>query len=295
MTATVSSHPPSLSIERPALYVVATPIGNLGDISYRTVKLLKEVDLLLAEDTRVTRRLLQHYAITCRSIALHEHNEMDLLDRVIGNLVDEGLAVALLSDAGTPLIADPGFRLVRAAHEHNVPVRVMPGPCAAVAALSVAGIASDRFVFEGFLPARKAARQRRLQSLTAEPRTLIFYEAPHRIIASMHDLCTVFGGTREVAVARELTKLHETLYRGSLASVVAMMNADPHAGRGEIVIVVAGAPERDTSDDERRAVAMIELLANHLPRGDAVRIAAECTGLKRNRLYRLAHEKGART
>ncbi|TDJ67489.1 MAG: 16S rRNA (cytidine(1402)-2'-O)-methyltransferase [Proteobacteria bacterium] len=292
MTATVSNHPISLSIERPALYVVATPIGNLGDISYRTVELLKRIDLLLVEDTRVTIRLLQRYSITSRSIAMHEHNEGDLLHTVIQDLVAENLAVALLSDAGTPLISDPGFRLVRAAHEHGVPVRAVPGPCAAVAALSVAGIPSDRFVFEGFLPARKAARGRRLQSLVTEPRTLIFYEAPHRILATMADLCEIFGHAREVAVARELTKLHETLYRGSLSSVAVAMNADPNAVRGEIVIVVAGAPERDTSEDERRAMEMIKVLSCHLPRGDAVRIAAELTGLKRNHLYRLAHNNG---
>jgi 16S rRNA (cytidine1402-2'-O)-methyltransferase len=289
MTA-VSSHALSLSIERPALYVVATPIGNLADISFRAVQLLSEVDLLLVEDTRITQRLLQHYSISRRLTALHEHNERQIVDTVIQSLVADRLAVALLSDAGTPLIADPGFRVVCAAHAHNVPVRTVPGPSAAVAALSIAGIPSDRFVFEGFLPARRAARTRRLQSLSVESRTLIFYEAPHRILATMEDLCTVFGTTREVVVARELTKLHETLYRGSLGAVASAMNSDANAARGEIVIVLAGATMLDTSDDERRAMEMIDILSRHVPKGEAIKLAAELTGLKRNRLYRLAHD-----
>jgi 16S rRNA (cytidine1402-2'-O)-methyltransferase len=273
------------------LYVVATPIGNLGDISYRAVKLLHDVDILLVEDKRVTQRLLQHYSITCRSIALHEHNEADLVDEVLASVRDDRLAAALLSDAGTPLISDPGFRLVRAAHEAGIPVRPVPGPCAAITALSIAGIASDRFTFEGFLPPRQAARLRRLRSLAREPRTLIFYEAPHRILAAMEDLCAVFGRRRQVAVARELTKLHETVYRGSLASVTTAMQADPNAPRGEVVIVVAGATERDASNDERRALEMVEVLSRHLPKGEAIKLAAELAGVKRNRLYRRAHTK----
>jgi len=285
----VSNPPLSLSIERPALYVVATPIGNLADISFRAVQLLSEMDLLLVEDTRITQRLLQHYSINRRVVALHEHNEKQISATVIQSLVADRLAVALLSDAGTPLIADPGFRIVCAAHEGNIPVRAVPGPCAAIAALSIAGIPSDRFVFEGFLPPRRAARTSRLQALSVESRTLIFYEAPHRILATMEDLCVVFGTTREVVVARELTKLHETLYRGPLGEVAGAMNSDPNAARGEIVIVLAGATQRDTSDDERRALEMIDILSRHVPKGEAIKLTAELTGLKRNRLYRLAH------
>ena len=290
MTATVSSHPLPLSIERPALYVVATPIGNLADISYRTVRLLKEIDLLLVEDTRVTQRLLQHYSITPRSIALHEYNERDLIDVVLSSLIDERLAAALVSDAGTPLISDPGYRLVGAAHDAQIPVRPLPGPCAAVAALSIAGIPSDRFTFEGFLPARKPARIRRLHSLSIEPRTMIFYEAPHRILATIEDMCAVFGKERQVSVARELTKLHETVYRGSLGSVSEAMDADANATRGEIVIVLRGATERITGDDERRAMEMVDVLSRHLSTGDAIKVAAELSGVKRNLLYRLVHD-----
>lgn len=293
MTATVSSERISLSIERPALYVVATPIGNLGDISYRAVKLLAQMDMLLVEDTRMTQRLLQHYSITARLVALHEHNEADVLGDILSNLVSERLAVALLSDAGTPLIADPGFRLVRAAHAEKVPVLAVPGPCAAIAALSIAGLPSDRFVFEGFLPPRKAARLRRLRLLRTEHRTLIFYEAPHRILASIDDMHSEFGSEREMAVAREITKLHETLYRGSLGSVAAAMRSDGNAARGEIVIALSGASDEEstTPDDEHKARQMIELLCRQMPKADAIKLVAEWTGLKRNRVYRLAHEE----
>lgn len=289
MIATVSSHPLALSIERPALYVVATPIGNLADISYRAVTLLKEVDLLLVEDTRVTRRLLQHYSISGRLLPFHDHNEKETVDKVLSNLQEERHAVALLSDAGTPLVADPGYRLVRGAHEKRIPVYTVPGPCAVVAALSIAGIPTDKFVFEGFLPPRSAARKSLLSTLLRESRTLIFYEAPHRIIATMADLCEVFGLTREVAVARELTKLHETLYRGSLGSVASAMKADTNAARGEIVIVLAGATANQTRDEERLALQMVDGLCRQLPKADAIKLAAELTGVKRNHLYRLVH------
>lgn len=249
---------------------------------------MNAVDLLLVEDTRVTQRLLQHYSISCRSIPLHEHNEAEITARLLARLTEEGLAVALLSDAGTPLIADPGYRLVGAAQEAGIPVHPVPGPCAAIAALSIAGMATDRFAFEGFLPARSAARTRRLRSLVDEPRTLIFYEAPHRILATMEDLCAVFGDSRGVVVARELTKLHETVYRGALGAVAAAVRADPNAARGELVIVLAGATVRDSSEDEQRALHMVAVLSGHLRKAEAIKIAAEITGVKRNRLYRLA-------
>ncbi len=293
MTATVSSHPLSLSIERPALYVVATPIGNLADISYRAIELLKEIDLLLVEDTRVTQRLLHRYSIKGRSIVLHDHNERGLIDTLLSRLINERLAVALLSDAGTPLIADPGYRLVGAVHEAKIPVRSLPGPCAAVAALSIAGIPSDRFVFEGFLPARQSARIRRLHSLAVEARTMIFYEAPHRIRATIQDLRAVFGDERHVAVARELTKLHETLYRGPLGAVADAMHADENAARGEIVIVLAGAVEHVTGEDERTAKQMVGVLSRHVSKSDAIKIAAELSGVTRNVLYRIVHDSDA--
>ena len=291
MTITVSSERISLSIERPALYVVATPIGNLADISYRAVKLLSQVDMLLVEDTRMTQRLLQHYSIAARLVALHEHNEADVLAGILSRIASERLAVALLCDAGTPLIADPGFRLVRAAHADKIPVLAVPGPCAAIAALSIAGLPSDRFVFEGFLPPRKAARIQRLRLFRTEHRTLIFYEAPHRILATIDDMLLVFGNERDVVVAREITKLHETLYRGSLGSVSTAMQGDGNAARGEIVIALAGASAEGsmTKDDEHKARQMIELLSRQMPKADAIKLVAEWTGLKRNRLYHLAH------
>ncbi len=291
MTATVSSGQISLSIERPALYIVAAPIGNLADISYRAVKLLAQVDLLLVEDKRVTQRLLQHYSIATRLVAIHEHNEADVSGDIISSIVSERLAVALLSDAGTPLIADPGFRLVRSAHAEKIPVLSVPGPCAAIAALSIAGLASDRFVFEGFLPARKAARLRSLNLLNVEHRTLIFFEAPHRILATLEDMISVFGNEREVAVAREITKLHETLYRGPLGLVNEAIRCDGNARRGEIVIILSGARDEDmiTAGDEDKAMQMIALLCRQMPKADAIKLVSEWTGLRRNRLYGLAH------
>ena len=289
MMATVSSHPLALSIERPALYVVATPIGNLADISYRAVELLRQVDIILVEDTRVTKRLLQQYSITGRLFALHEHNEERSISTILSRLIDENISAALVSDAGTPLIADPGYRLVRAAHEQGVRVLTAPGSCAAIAALSIAGIPSDRFGFEGFLPPRSSARKTRLRALASDPRTLIFYEAPHRVLATMDDFCEVFGPTREVSVARELTKLHETLYRGSLGSVTAAMHNDPNAARGEIVVVLGGATHIDDAAEETRAVNMLNVLTKYLPTADSIKVAAEVCGVKRNRLYRLAH------
>ena len=290
MTATVSSDRISLSIERQALYVVATPIGNLADLSYRAVTLLGQMDMLLVEDSRTTRRLLEHYSIDVRLVALHEHNESQVLEGILSKLASEQLAVALVSDAGTPLIADPGFRLVRAAHAEKIPVLAVPGPCAAIAAMSIAGMPSDRFAFEGFLPPRKSARIRRLQLLRSETRTSIFYEAPHRILASITDMQAVFGDEREVTVGRELTKLHETLYRGPLGSVVETMLLDENAARGEIVIVLAGASDVDTDEAERKALEMIEILSRQMPTANAIKLAAEWTGLKRNLLYRLAHD-----
>tara|TARA_Y100000588_G_scaffold366557_1_gene432411 strand:- start:157 stop:1050 length:894 start_codon:yes stop_codon:yes gene_type:complete len=291
MTATVSSGQISLSIERPALYVVATPIGNLADISYRAVKLLAQMDLLLVEDKRVTQRLLQYYSITKRLVALHEHNEADVSGDIVSSIVSDRIAVALISDAGTPLISDPGFRFVRAAHAEGIPVLSVPGPCAAIAALSIAGLPSDRFVFEGFLPARKAARLRSLNLLNVERRTLIFFEAPHRISATLEDMRSVFGNEREVAVAREITKLHETLYRGPLRLVSEVIRRDGCATRGEIVIILSGARGEYmiTSDDEDKAVHMITVLCRQMPKADAIKLVSEWTGLRRNRLYSLAH------
>ncbi len=247
------------------------------------------MDLLLVEDTRITQRLLHQYSITGRLVALHEHNESRILDQILSGIVSERQAVALLSDAGTPLIADPGFRLVCAAHAEKIPVFSVPGPCAAIAALSIAGLPSDRFVFEGFLPPRKSARLRRLTQLKTERRTMIFYEAPHRILATIDDMGAVFGSGRDIAVGREMTKRHETLYRGSLGSVTEAMRSDENAARGEIVIILSGANDVDTNEDERKAMEMVNMLSRQMPKADAIKLAAEWTGLKRNLVYRLAH------
>jgi 16S rRNA (cytidine1402-2'-O)-methyltransferase len=220
-----------MSIERPALYIVATPIGNLDDISYRAVAILTAVDIVFAEDTRLSRRLFDHYAITTETRSLHDHNEANIAAALVARIKSEGLACALVSDAGTPLVSDPGYLLVREAITNDIPVHPVPGACAIVAALSTSGLATDRFVFEGFLPPRHGARVKRLQGLADEARTLVLYEAPHRIEATLTDIGEVFCTQRDIAVARELTKLHETQYRGTVSEVAAAMAADPNATR----------------------------------------------------------------
>jgi 16S rRNA (cytidine1402-2'-O)-methyltransferase len=266
------------------LWVVATPIGNLDDLSPRARRTLAEVDLIAAEDTRHSAALLQHCGIATRCIALHEHNERD----VAGELVERlrgGARIALISDAGTPLVSDPGFRLVRAAREAGIEVSPVPGACAAIAALSVAGLPSDRFVFEGFLPARGAARRARLQELRAETRTLVLYESSHRIEEALADLATVFGGERRAVVARELTKLFETVHDAPLDELAARVAADPNQRRGEFVVLVAGSPDGDDAARLAEGRRVFALLRAELPPGRAAKLAAEITGAPRNALY----------
>lgn len=275
------------------LYVVATPIGNLEDISARALRILREVALIAAEDTRHSARLLQHFGIGTPLAACHEHNERDEGGRFIGRLL-AGEDVALVSDAGTPLISDPGYHLVRQARAAGVRVVPVPGACALVAALSAAGLPSDRFIFEGFLPARQAARRARLEHLREEPRTLIFYEAPHRILECLQDLETVFGEDRPAVLGRELTKTFETLKGLPLAQLRAWVEADSNQQRGECVLVVGGwqAPEGDDAvgADARR---VLQLLLAELPLKRAAAVAAEITGVRKNLLYQLAlQEKG---
>lgn len=267
------------------LWIVATPIGNLDDLSPRAQAILRQVDLVAAEDTRHSAALLQHYAIATRRIALHEHNEREASAELVQRLRD-GAQIALISDAGTPLVSDPGFRLVRAAREAGIGVSPVPGACAAIAALSVAGLPSDRFVFEGFLPAKPAARRAQLQALRGETRTLIFYESSHRIVEALEDLTAVFGADRHAVVARELTKLFETVLDGSLADLSARVKADANQQRGEFVVLVAGAGDDAAAArlDEGRRV--FELLRRDLPPGRAAKLAAEITGAPRNALYR---------
>lgn len=271
------------AIRAGTLYVVATPIGNLGDITQRALEVLRGVDAVCAEDTRHTRQLLAHYGIERPLVALHEHNEAELAERIVARL-RAGEALALVSDAGTPLVSDPGFRLVRAARAGGVAVSPVPGACAAIAALSVAGLPSDRFAFEGFLPARAAARRERLAQLAAEPRTLVFYESAHRIGESLADLVAAFGGERRAVLARELTKLFETVLDGSLQSLLERVQHDANQRKGEFVVLVEGIGDDDGARliEGRRLYAK---LAEHLPPSQAARLAAELSGAPRKALY----------
>ena len=273
------------------LYVVATPIGNLEDISARALRVLREVALIAAEDTRHSSRLLQHFGITTPLAACHEHNEREQGGRFVERLL-AGEDVALISDAGTPLISDPGFLLVRAARAAGIRVSPVPGACALVAALSAAGLPSDRFIFEGFLPAKAAARQARLQSVVEEPRTLIFYEAPHRLLESLQDMCEAFGGQRQAVLGRELSKTFETLKGLPLDELCAWVAADSNQQRGECVVLVAGwqAPEgEDALSGE--ALRVLDLLLADLPLKRAAALAAEITGVRKNLLYQVALER----
>lgn len=276
------------------LYVVATPIGNLDDMSARALKVLREVSLIAAEDTRHSMRLLQHFGIATPLAACHEHNERDQGGRFLARL-QIGQDVALISDAGTPLISDPGFHLVRQARAAGVRVVPVPGPCALIAALSAAGLPSDRFVFEGFLPAKAAARQARLQQLKEEPRTLIFYEAPHRILECLEDLERIMGGERLAVLARELTKAFETLKGLPLAELRAWVAADANQQRGECVLLLAGwqAPE-GKGEITTEALRVLDLLLGEMPLKRAAALAAEITGIRKNLLYQAALDRSER-
>ncbi|MEA5666963.1 16S rRNA (cytidine(1402)-2'-O)-methyltransferase [Stenotrophomonas sp. MH1] len=265
------------------LYVVATPIGNLADLSPRAQEVLRSVAAICAEDTRHTGQLLSHFGISKPLVALHDHNEEAMAQRVVARL-QAGESLAVVSDAGTPLVSDPGFRLVRAARAAGIKVSPVPGACAAIAALSVAGLPSDRFVFEGFLPAKAAARRDRLQRLASETGTLVFYESSHRIAESLADMAMAFGAERPAVVARELTKLFETVLDGSLAQLLATVQADENQRKGEFVVMVQGA-----GDDEAAKVAegrrLYARLNEHLPPSTAAKLAAELSGAPRKALY----------
>jgi len=266
------------------LWVVATPIGNLDDLSARARAILRDVDLIAAEDTRHSAALLKHIGSNARTFALHEHNERDVSEQLIGRL-REGAQIALISDAGTPLVSDPGFRLVRAARAAGISVSPVPGACAAIAALSVAGLPSDRFVFEGFLPAKSAARRAHLETLRAETRTLIFYESNHRIVEALEDLATVFGNERHAVLARELTKLFETVLTGTLAELARQVQMDADQRRGEFVLLVGGADADADAGRLQEGRRVFELLRRELPPSRAAKIAAEISGAPRKLLY----------
>lgn len=270
------------------LYVVATPIGNLDDISTRALRILAEVSLIAAEDTRHSTRLLQHFGIRTPLTACHEHNEREDGGRFIVRLL-AGEDVALISDAGTPLISDPGYHLVRQARAAGVQVVPVPGACALIAGLSAAGLPSDRFVFEGFLPAKQVARCTRLSAVQYDPRTLIFYEAPHRLLDSVSDMCEVFGADRPAVLARELTKTFETIQDLPLRELRDWIAADSNQQRGECVVLIAGYQEPEQAlEVSLEAQRVLLLLMAELPPKRAAALAAEITGARKNALYQWA-------
>lgn len=271
--------------------MVATPIGNLDDMSVRALKVLREVALIAAEDTRHSLRLMQHFGIATPLAACHEHNERDEGSRFIARLL-AGDDVALISDAGTPLISDPGYHLVRQARAAGIQVIPVPGACALIAALSAAGLPSDRFIFEGFLPAKSVGRKTRLELLKEEPRTVIFYEAPHRILECLQDMEEIFGADRPAVLGRELTKTFETLKGLPLGELRAFVEGDSNQQRGECVVLVAGWSEPEGEDvigAEARRV--LDLLLQEMPLKRAAALAAEITGVRKNLLYQVALDK----
>ena len=276
-----------MSIKTGVLYVVATPIGNRKDITQRALEVLGAVDVVVAEDTRHSRKLLSSFGIRVPLVSMHEHNERSVALRLVQAL-KKGETIALVADAGTPLISDPGYHLVQDAHEAGIPVVPVPGPSALICALSAAGLATDRFVFEGFLPSRGPARRSRLQALAKESRTLVFYESCHRILGSLQDLADCLGGAREAVVARELTKLFETIRKGSLGELLEYLKADSDQQKGEFVLLVAGAGEAAPQQVSADAVKILQVLVEELPVKQAAALTARITGEKRNQLYAMA-------
>ncbi|ROQ42208.1 16S rRNA (cytidine1402-2'-O)-methyltransferase [Marinobacter sp. 3-2] len=271
------------------LYVVATPIGNLDDLSPRATRTLAHVDVVAAEDTRHSGRLLSHLGIQKRMIALHDHNEKDRAAGILAEL-KAGRDVALISDAGTPLISDPGYVLVRDARAAGYRVSPIPGPCALVVALSAAGLPTDRFLYVGFLPAKRSGRRASLEPLASESATLVFYESPHRILESVRDIAEVLGEDREMVLGREITKTFETFYSGSVAEVLAELEQDPHGTRGEFVVMVRGAMAQPGNDDAATMDVdrVLRVLLAELPVKKVAKMASELTGLSKNELYQRA-------
>jgi len=270
------------------LYVVATPIGNLDDISPRACRVLDSVDLIAAEDTRRTRGLLSKFGIKTPTISCHDHNEARQIPGLLGRL-HRGESVALVSDAGTPLLSDPGLLLVRAAHDAGVPVVSVPGPSALVAALSVAGESTDRFVFEGFLPRRTGPRRSRLKNLARETATVVLYESVHRVRDTMADLLAQFGSDRRASIVRELTKLHESVHRGTLGTLAEQLGGEIPL-KGEFVLVVAGGDEKIGAGDEE-ILRVFDLVSVEISNRTAVTLTAKILGVSRNRVYRLTRDR----
>lgn len=276
-------------ISASTLYIVPTPIGNLGDITQRALTVLAGVDLIAAEDTRHTGLLLQHFAINARLFALHDHNEQHRAETLIAKL-QEGQSIALVSDAGTPLINDPGYHLVRRCREAGIRVVPLPGACAAITALSAAGLPSDRFCYEGFLPAKSKGRCDTLRALEQEPRTLIFYESTHRLLESLQDMVTVWGAERYVVLAREITKTWESIKGAPVGELLAWVLEDEKRRKGEMVLIVEGFhAEEEALPPE--ALRTLELLQKELPLKKAAQLTAEIHGVKKNALYKYALEQ----
>ena len=289
MAETVLIDDPSVSIQRPALYVIATPIGNLADISQRAIAVLHEVDLILVEDSRVSAKLLKFYGINTQTRSVHDHNEDQVSEGVASEILEKGLAMAQISDAGTPLISDPGYVTVNAAIRAGIPVIAVPGPCAAIAALSISGLPTNQFLFIGFLSAKLGTKRKEIAALLTETRTLIFYEAPHRIESTLSEMAAGFGLSRQAVVARELTKRFETVYRGSLGELSARCCNDMNMKKGELVILLeASATQVDNTEKEAQRV--LGILLDELPTSRAIKLAAEITGVAKNALYDMAHK-----
>lgn len=270
----------------PALYVVATPIGNLGDMTQRAIDVLKQVDVIAAEDTRHSAPLLQHYGISTPMISLHQHNEQQRSGELLSRL-QQGDSVALISDAGTPLISDPGYRLVSHIKAENIAVIPIPGSCALITALCASGLSSERFAFEGFLPTKTLARQHAIEALKNETRTLIFYESPRRLEATLTDLVTIFGEERQACLARELTKLHETISKQSLSDLLSWVQQDSNQQRGECVLLVEGQTEQITAQDAE-IEKTLQILLNELPVKKAAKVAASLLNISKNDAYDIA-------
>ena len=273
------------------LYIVATPIGNLQDITQRALDTFAQVDLIAAEDTRHSGLLLSHYGIKKPFFALHDHNEQEKAHILVEKL-KQGSHIALISDAGTPLISDPGFHLVRQCREAGIRVVPLPGACAAITALCASGIASDRFCFEGFLPAKSKARKDKLENIAEEDRTLIFYESTHRILDTLEDMQSVLGEERYIVLAREITKTWETITGNTIKNLREWLLEDANRTKGEMVLIVEGKPKSDNNDEiSSQAVKALELIAEELPLKKAAAIVAELYGYKKNALYQfgLAH------
>lgn len=276
----------SVFVESGTLYIVATPIGNLTDISQRALDVLTHVDIIACEDTRHTQRLLSTYSIKNKTLSLHDHNERQRQDYV-ATLLQEGKSIALVSDAGTPLISDPGFHLVRHCRQLNLPVSPIPGACAAIAALSVAGLPTDRFSFEGFLPSKSGARQSTLANLLEEPRTMVFYDAPRRAIDTVEDIVKVLGGERQVVISRELTKTFETVHSDTAENLLAWLKEDPNQLKGEMVLIIEGN-KIDPNAIPAKAIDTLKLLLEEMKPKKACAITAEIYGVKKNALYEIA-------